>query len=175
MKNNKQRLFEIMSRVDPSFNPNNEQDIIDDILSLNEGISDIMDKLINYGKKGLLTASIVLAVAFSSIAQQQSKSNEIIRVGNELLQTNEKQMVYAFMVAIATESTTLSMENNKINDAGAFKEIALHYENLRDGKTTQPLSENAMSYLKNMVNIYKNLDKDTVDYFIKLGMNIHHK
>ena len=92
----------------------------------------------------------------------------------EMTQDSQKQ-VYAFMVGIATESISLAMQKSDIDGAGAFKEIALHYENLRDGKTTQPLSENAMSYLKNMVNIYKNLDKDTVDYFIKLGMNIHHK
>jgi len=57
---------------------NQEQDIVDDILSVTEGVNDIINKLKNYAKKGLLTAAIISSVVGQLQAQNQDKiANQI--------------------------------------------------------------------------------------------------
>jgi hypothetical protein len=177
-KYNKQRLFEVMQRVDPNFKGtgDNEQAIINDILSVNEGISDILGKLIKYGKRGLLTAAIVLAVAFSAQAQQQDKTDEIIKTGTELVDSTQQKLVYSFIVGLATRATSIAMKHGNIEEAGAYKEIAIYYENLRDGKTPSSLSMNARKYFRYLYSFGKTLldDENSKNYFINIGMNISH-
>ncbi len=174
-KNPKQRLFEVMQRVNPEFNGNNEQAIIDDILSVNEGMGDMIEKLKDYGRKGLLTAAIILGIAFSSQAQQQGKTDEVIKTGTEIIDSTQQKLVYSALVGMATEATSLSMEKSEIDAAGAFKEIAIHFENLRDGKTPLPLSQNGINYLKILKNMHKQLNKQDIAHFIQLGNSISHK
>ena len=87
-KSSKELLFERMEAVNPDFKrpqenvPNSEQDIVNDILSLNEGIDSILNKVKEYGKRGLLTATILLAVALGANAQSREYA-EIMRVGRE--------------------------------------------------------------------------------------------
>lgn len=57
---------------------NQEQDIVDDILSVTEGVNDIINKLKSYAKKGLLTAAIISSVVGQLQAQNQDKiANQI--------------------------------------------------------------------------------------------------
>lgn len=172
--NNKNKLFEMMEKINPDFkNNNSEQAIIDDILSMNEGLNDIVGKLINYGKNGLLTATIVLAVAFSAQAQQQHKTNEIIKQGVMSVDSTQQKQIYAFMIGCATESASLSMQKGDIDAAGSFKEISKYYQALRDGIKPLPLSEQASKYLIVLENMYKNLDINTINHFITDGISIH--
>ena len=89
----------------------------------------------------------------------------------EMTQDSQKQ-VYAFMVGIATESISLAMQKSDIDGAGAFKEIAKHYQDLRDGKTPTPLSSTAKQHVNSLNNMYKTLDKSTIDGFIQSGISI---
>ena len=174
MNNNKQRLFEVMEKLNPSFNTqNSEQSIIDDILSVDEGVGDMLAKLIDYGRKGLLTAAIVIAVALSAQAQQQNKSTEVIKAGTEVLKNDQQKVIYAFMVGIAQESVSLSMKKRDVEAASAFKEIARYYEAKRDGFTPQELTPAASTYLKVLFNSYSDLSTNQFNHFVQLGMNLH--
>lgn len=147
-----------------------EKNIIDDILSSNEGIGDWWDKFINYGKKGILTAAILLSVAFSAQAQQSGKSQEVIKTGIEMMKDNEQKIdVYSFFVGVASESMSTCMRNGDIDGAGAFKQIVQYYENLRDNKTPVRLENNIKKYLKNIENITKGLSQSEILHFIQSG------
>lgn len=151
----------------------NSQEIINDILSVNEGFSDILTKLKKYASKGVLTAAIVLAVALGSQAQQTTPT-EVIKTGTELLQNNEKQLMYSFMVGISTEYASKFMKNSDIDNSGALIEIAKYYENLRDGKTPLKLSDVSKDRIKSLMNHYKNLDENSIQKYIQQGKTINH-
>ena len=51
----------------------NEQYIIDDILSVNEGVSSIIDKVKKYARKGLLSAAIITTLLASNNLSAQEK------------------------------------------------------------------------------------------------------
>jgi hypothetical protein len=59
----------------------NEQYILDDILSVNEGVSSIIDKVKSYARKGLLTATVITALLASPkiSAQDKEKIKEITK------------------------------------------------------------------------------------------------
>jgi len=153
-------------------NISTSQEIID-ILSVNEGFGDIFTKLKTYANKGILTASIVLAVALSSQSNQNSPT-EIIKTGTELLQNNEKQLMYSFMVGISTEYASKFMKNSDIDNSGILIEIAKYYENLRDGKTPLKLSDVAKDRIKLLMIHYKNLDENSIQKYIQQGKTINH-
>jgi hypothetical protein len=153
-----------------------EQKIIYDILSLNEGVGgDILQKIKDYGKKGLLTATIILSVAFSSQAQQQNKTDNVIKIGVESVDTTQQKLIYAALIGMATESVELSMRKGNIYASAAFIEIAKYYENLRDGKIPLQLSLNGIKHLKVLSNMYTQLDKEKIEGFIQKGKTITRK
>jgi len=149
-----------------------EIDIINDILSTNEDFSDWFNKFIQYGKRGLLTATIILSIAFSGQAQNSNKTQDVIKQGIELSTDEVKKDVYCFMVGISTESSSMSIKKGDIDAAGAFKEISKHYQNLRDGKTTDGLSSNAKKYLGVLTSTQEKLDQNAMRHFIELGKTI---
>lgn len=59
----------------------NEKYILDDILSVNEGVSSIIDKVKSYARKGLLTATLITALLASPkiSAQDKEKIKEITK------------------------------------------------------------------------------------------------
>jgi len=62
-----------------------EQDIVDDILSVNEGFEDIMNKIKSYAKKGLLTTAILFAVINQLKAQGQTDTaNQVQKAAQEI-------------------------------------------------------------------------------------------
>ena len=151
---------------------NQEQKIINDILSTNENVGDWFSKFINYGKKGLLTAGIILSIAFSSVAQDANKTQDVIKQGIEMSDEQSKKDVYHFMIGLSNENASLSMKNGDIESAGAFKEISKHYQDLRDNKTPNRLSIDAKKQIKIMINMQKNLDENTILSFIQSGKQI---
>jgi len=57
---------------------NQEQDIVDDILSVTEGVNDILNKMKVYAKKGLLTLAVISSVLGQLQAQNQNNvANQI--------------------------------------------------------------------------------------------------
>ena len=57
---------------------NQEQDIVDDILSVTEGVNDILSKMKVYAKKGLLTLAVISSVLGQLQAQNQNNiANQI--------------------------------------------------------------------------------------------------
>lgn len=149
----------------------NSKCIIEDIL--NEGFSDIFNKLKGYARKGLLTAAIVVSVALSSQAQQQDKI-EIIKTGSELLKNDEQQLLYSFMIGISSEYASKFMTNGDIDNSGALIEISKYYEDLRDGKQSLKLSKIANDRAKSLLQKFVNLnDDDIIKYMVK-GKKIRH-
>lgn len=146
--------------------------IINDILSNNESLGDWWNKFINYGKRGLLTAAILLSVAFSSQAQQTGKSQDVIKQGTQMMKSNEKKDVYSFFVGISTENISLAMKQGDIDAAGAFKEISKHYQALRDDKTPEKISSDSSKYMKVIENVYKTLSENDIAHFIEEGKTI---
>jgi len=84
---------------------NQEQDIIDDILSVNEDLESIKDKLKDYAKKGLITVSIMTSVCgtvscdseMMNIAkpsiemQMETKSQEMEDLSKQAAEITKKQ------------------------------------------------------------------------------------
>jgi hypothetical protein len=66
------KLVDLLKEVQLS---SNEQDILDDILSLDEAIdfSNVMDKIKSYVKKGLITATILASLLNNSAFSQEQK------------------------------------------------------------------------------------------------------
>jgi hypothetical protein len=66
------KLVDLLKEVQLS---SNEQDILDDILSLDEAIdfSSVMDKVKSYVKKGLITATILASLLNNSAFSQEQK------------------------------------------------------------------------------------------------------
>lgn len=149
-----------------------ELNIINDILSTNESFDDWINKLIKYGKKGLLTASIILSVAFSAQSQNSNKTQDVIKQGTELVTDNIKNDVYSFMVGLSKENMSLSMQNGDIDSAGAFKELSKYYQDLRDNIEPLKLSDLAKKSLKVLTSMKEKLDNETITHFIKVGKTI---
>ena len=87
----------------------NKQYIIDDILSVNEGVSSIIDKVKKYARKGLLTASVITALLASPKISAQDK--ETIK---EITKTETATPTYAEKRAAALVKRTES--RNLLND-----------------------------------------------------------
>ena len=69
--------------------PTQEQDIIDDILSVTEGLNDIISKMKGYAKKGLLTVAIITSVVGQLKAQGQNDlANQVEKQSTELITTS---------------------------------------------------------------------------------------
>ena len=72
-----------------------EQDIVDDILSVTEGLNDIINKMKNYAKKGLLTAAIIASVVGQLKAQGQTDlANQVEKQSTELVDQDKTEYKY---------------------------------------------------------------------------------
>ena len=179
MKDSKIRLFEIMGKVNPDFNVNKkEEEIIQDILSPTEGVSDWFNKFINYGKKGLLTAGIVLSIAFSSQAANDNKTEQVLNYGIEHLSQQEKMDIANFFIGFTSEMITQTMRNGDYETAKALKEISMYYDKLKKtGKRDSTLLSDKAHQIINIVNKRIKDNKITledINYYISLGKNIKH-
>lgn len=150
-KNPKERLFEMMQKVNPDFNHKiikeninesnpSEEEIVKDILSsinensLDEGLGDdVLRKIKDYGRRGLLTASIILML-MANVSGEETKKN-IMDVGVNVIENNEKQLFYKAIIGLSTKYTGFSMKKSDMNAAIAFRALTNYYIDQYNGKT----------------------------------------
>jgi len=158
-----------MKLVNESLYEYNCEYIIKDIL--NENIaSDVLGKIKEYGKKGLLTAAILLTLAGTAQAQNKAQAADVLKTGIEYV--NDKSVktdIYSALTSLAAKYTSFAMQERKIEEAGGFKEVRLYYQNLRDGKTPQQLSEMGKKCAKIILNSMKKFDNNMFNELIQDG------
>jgi len=149
---NPHRLIEVFEKVNKvklaensAILQGNQKAIVDDILSLNEDLNSILSKIANYGKKGMLTLAIILAVANSV---QASQVKDVIKTGIEY--TKDGQDFYSACVGYVSKLG--EKETTDVARKAALKEARIYFENLRDGVAPGQLS---------------NAGKFTVDFVIQ--------
>ena len=121
-----------------------EQDIVDDILgevnNLQEvDLNKLKEKIKSYGRKGMLTLSILLSVA-GSLQANPRVAKDIIDTGIELAEPGQQTDFYSAMIGYTQKLLDVAMEKGDIDTVGNLKEVKLHYESLRDNETPSPLS-----------------------------------
>jgi hypothetical protein len=112
-----------------------EKDIVADILSMNEDVNSILNKLVAYGKKGLLTMAIVFAVAQGLQAQQKA---DVINTGLEYTKDANRTEFYAACVGYVNGLN--AKERTDLDRKKAIIEARVYFENLRDNKQAHQLS-----------------------------------
>jgi hypothetical protein len=148
--------------------PLTDQDIIDDILgevnNLQEiDLNKVKEKLKYYGKKGMLTLSILLAVA-NGLQANPGIAKDVIDTGIEMVDTNSKIDFYNTIIGYAQKVMNSEMgPGGDIELIGALKEVKLHYEALRDNKTPIPLSKTGQAALNSIAKHLSQSNKIT-DY-----------
>jgi len=156
--NNKQRLFEVMQKVNPDFR-----------VILNE---DVLEE--GWFKNLAMGVLISAASSLGSSAQASNTQNQLNNQNIETVQNQTQNQVYASIVGMAHELSTIAKQNRQINVVGAFKEISIYYENLRDNVTPRQLSTEAKKYLKILNQTFNEKTDVEIKYLINLGMGIHH-
>lgn len=152
-----------------SYNKHIESQITNDLL-INEGFSDILDKLKSYGKKGLLTTAILLSLLGSASAA--NKQDEIIKIALENFDRKDKIEFYNAIIGLSTRYESESMKNNNLDAASAFKEISVHYTQLRDNRSANELSKNAKEHLKVIFESIKKYNDSEKSELIAYGSSI---
>ncbi len=152
---------------------NEEENIVNDILSLNEDVNGIINKLKKYGKKGLLTLGILLTIA-GSVEGKSGDGIDILKTGVEYVDDDEKTKFYSFLVGVVTDQISQAMKSGNIEHAGALKELRNYYVKLRDKQQPNQLSN--MGKVAEKV-IKKQLDSKTFsrkifDYYMEKGRNL---
>lgn len=164
---NESEINSIDDLTNTNNNPKTEKEIIDDILSINESVGNILSKISDYGRKGLLTATIILSVA-GAVASGIGNGvtlEQIIKTGADSINNNQKIELYSAFVGLANKMTDTEFKQRDYDRAGAFKEIAMYYADLRDGKTPLGLSDNAKKYETDFFKVFNKFKND--DYAIK--------
>jgi hypothetical protein len=155
-KSSKDLLFERMEYLNPDFkrqvNENlndNEQNIVNDILSTNEGVGDWWNKFIQYGRKGLLTTAIIFAIATSAQAQQQNKTTDVIKAGIELTQNQNTEInkdLHNFVIGVALNAGENYIRDGKMELFKLNSEVIKFHLDRRNGITSNRLSPQAKEY-----------------------------
>jgi hypothetical protein len=152
---------------------NEEQNIIDDILSINENYGTILDKIKKYGKRGLLTLGILLTVA-GSVEAKGGEGIDVLKTGVEYVDDDEKTKFYSFLVGVITDQVKDAMKSGNIEDAAALKELRDYYVKLRDKQQPNELSDSgkvAEKVIKKQLDS-KTFSRSIFDYYIKKGRNL---
>ncbi len=157
----------IYKQIKPEINQIN----IDDLLSANESVSEIIDKVKYYGKKGLLTTSLLLSLA-GNLSAQNKDVNSIMKVGLEYTDNITKAQLYNAVIGLSTKYTSLSMQKSDIESAGAFKEISIYYTKLRDNQKVNELSDLAKKHLKVIFSSLKKYNDKEMLKLVRLGSTI---
>ena len=152
----------------------NEQDIVDDILSevynLQEvDLNKLKEKIKLYGRKGMLTLSILLSVA-NGLQANPGVVKDIVDVGIEMVDTKGKTDFYNSMIGYISEIKQQAFKSGgDINMIGSLKELQLHYQALRDNETPVPLSTPAKASQESILRNMSNLDMNTIQDYISMG------
>ena len=184
-KDSKQRLFEVMSRLDKTFKPvlnenvggglsPEEQQILNDIVSVNESGGDWWSKFVEYGRKGMLTAAVVLALAFSTQAQSGGKTGDVIKTGIEMTQGNHETDLLNFLIGFSTQSISGGMENRNFdnNYYSGLKSVREYAITRRDGGSAE-LDDLGKAALRAIYKYTNNIDANGIQDFIDFGATIN--
>ena len=145
-----------------------EKDVVNDILGEVNNLQEIdldkvKEKLKYYGRKGMLTLSILLAVA-NGLQANPGVAKDVIDTGIEMVDTNSKTDFYNAIIGYAQKVIDSEMgPGGNIELIGALKEVKLHYEALRDNKTPTPLSKTGQAALNSIAKHLSQSNKIT-DY-----------
>lgn len=174
-KNNRQKLMEMMEKVNPDYKPSNptEKEIINDILSLDEGVNDIISKMKNYARKGLLTATIIISVA-SAVAAGNVDGNvnadDVIKAGTEMVDNTHEKRIYAFYVAFARDMAgRISVDDTKI--VKDLQGIMEHYAVKWDGGNPEPLNSQERLAMQTLLKNAKKLSVQQIENYADFGQN----
>jgi hypothetical protein len=180
-KDSRKKLMEMMEKVNPgSVNPTpNEKEIIDDILSLDEGVSDILSKMKEYARKGLLTATVILSVASAVAAGDAGGNNisadDVINSGIEMVDNEEDKKMYGFYAALASEFSSQAKRTGNMEANKAFGDIAEYFVQLKEGKNPAPLEKNTYKYMKYIREKMENLNPQQIQSYIIKGRSMEYK
>ena len=145
---------------------NQEQDIVDDILSVTEGLNDILNKMKGYAKKGLLTLAIVTSVVGQLKAQGQTDlANQVEKASTELVVSNDIN---------SYGPEFLNLNSIFDNDKGKFRFIG-NVTPFNSEKGQRIINNWGLTYnliLKNS-KIYKDVPKTVKIENIKYNVNIY--
>lgn len=151
-----------------------EQDIVDDILSEVNNLQEVdldklKEKIKSYGRKGMLTLSILLSVA-SGLQANPGAAKDIVDVGIEMVDTKGKTDFYNSMIGYISEIKQQAFKSGgDINMIGSLKELQLHYQALRDNETPSPLSTPAKASQESILKNMADLDMNTIQDYISMG------
>lgn len=140
--------------------------IVQDILAVNEGVSDIINKVVKYGKMGMLTLAILFAVAGNVNAET---AKEVTKTGVEYLKINEKQAFYNMMIGAAIGKSKLATD---LQDKSDYLNIRTYYWQEREGQTPIQLSSSAQAKLNELFNTLKSMDDSKRNELIQVGMQL---
>jgi hypothetical protein len=160
----------ILEEYNKSILTNEEQKIVDDILSINENYGSIIDKIKKYGKKGLLTLGILLTVA-GSVEAKGGEGIDVLKTGVEYVDSDEKTKFYSFLVGVVTDQIEDAMKGGNIEHAAGLKELRNHYVKLRDKEQPRELSKLgkvAEKVVKEQLD-NETFSRSTFNYYIKKG------
>lgn len=179
-KDSRKRLMEMMEKVNPdSINSTpTEKEIIDDILSLDEGVGDILSKMKEYARKGLLTATVILSVA-SAVAAGNVGGNlsadDVVKAGTEMVDDEEDKKMYGFYAALASEFSSEAKRNGNIEASNAFGNIAEYFVEMKEGRNPEPLKKETHKYMKYIYEQMKELNSQQIQSYIAKGLGMKYK
>ena len=143
---------------------------------LNEGVKDILSKVINYGKKGLLTAALLLSLAASQEAKASGKSDDIIKIGVQHIYKIENQNLNAALAAICARFYQICLNSDDEQSANNYKELMQYYLDLRDEIKPKKLNDKVLDCQRILLNsldkFVDDKNKTSIMTLIDEGMNI---
>lgn len=146
-----------------------ELEIINDILSVNEELGGILDKLKNYGKKGLLTLSIILALAGTVNA---TEATNVIETGVEYVDNVDKTDIYSALLSLSKGLLSEEMKGGADMDkVEGLKILSNYYLEKRDGHDVK-LPENVKVFQLSVLKHMKSLDGKTIKQLTEDGKGI---
>lgn len=157
---------------------NREQKIIDDILNdINENvdINNIYNKLKLYGKKGLLTIGILLAVA-NGIDAKGGNDIDIIRNGIEYVNHTEVQKFHALNIYIVSDLISKAIKFKDIDNAKELVMLRNALFNKIDNENFNIPSELNNKYLKILEissDLFKKYSNNQINDAITVGFNYY--
>jgi len=141
---------------------------------INEGVKDIFNKVVNYGKKGILTAALLLSLAVSQEAY--GKSDDIIKIGIQHIYKLEQKNLNAALAAICARYYQICLNSDDEQSANNFKELMQYYLDLRDDVKTNKLNDKVLDCQRILLNsldkFVDDKNKTSIITLIDEGMNI---
>jgi hypothetical protein len=159
------KLVDLLKEVQLS---SQEQDVLDDILSLDEAIdfSNVMDKIKNYTRKGLITATILASLLNNSAFSQEQKDQikDIVKTEKQI--DNDVLSLKDFQKLIKKEKFETIPGNIPANMISGVENVKI-YRTV--GQTQGAAMQSAMQQAKNPIKSFKfskTLDNGNIEVLI---------